>query len=265
MPNNIETFRALHHQTSALLLPNAWDAASAKLLELDGAKAIATSSAAMAWALGYADGSALPRAQLIAAIERIQRVISLPLTVDLEDGYSSDPQVVADLVAHLAALGVVGINLEDGTGAPDILVSKIKAIKSSKQAQAMFINARCDVFLRALATDQAAIDMTLSRLAQYVLAGADGVFVPLMRNAADIKTVVSHCKVPLNLISIPNLPSIDELNQLGVKRLSLGPTMFQTAYSHARAQANLFLKDGNISGLVNHSLPGSVLNNAFKQ
>jgi 2-methylisocitrate lyase-like PEP mutase family enzyme len=262
--NNAQIFRALHHQTTALLLPNAWDAASAKLLELDGAKAIATSSAAMAWTLGYADGGALPRAELIAAIERIQRVISLPLTVDLEDGYSSDPQAVADLVALLATFGVVGINLEDGTSAPEVLVNKIKAIKSLKQTEAMFINARCDVYLRGMATDQAAIDMTQSRLAQYVLAGADGVFVPLLRNAADIKVIVSHCKAPLNVMSVPSLPGIDELNQFGVKRLSLGPTLFQTAYSHARAQANVFVKEGNISGLVNHSLPGSVLNNAFK-
>ncbi|WP_267960091.1 isocitrate lyase/phosphoenolpyruvate mutase family protein [Shewanella sp. AS16] len=150
----LQTFTLLHSHRVPLLLPNAWDAASAALLQMAGAPAIATSSAALAWSLGYADGGALPRAALLHAVEGIMRVSKVPVSVDIEDGYSHEPRAVAALVADLLALGVVGINLEDGCRPPALLVDKIGAIRASASSREVFINARTDVYLRDLAAGE---------------------------------------------------------------------------------------------------------------
>src|SRR5882757_5574393 len=116
MSNHV--FRSLHQGPALLLLPNAWDAVTARLIESLGAKAIATTSAGLAWSRGYPDGNALPDDQLIAATCDIARVTRVPLTVDIEAGYSDDPRGVARLVARVVAAGAVGINIEDGAGSP---------------------------------------------------------------------------------------------------------------------------------------------------
>jgi 2-methylisocitrate lyase-like PEP mutase family enzyme len=117
---SIQVFRSLHQGPALLLLPNAWDAGTARLIESLGAKAIATTSAGLAWSRGYPDGNALPDDQLIAATRDIARVIRVPLTVDIEAGYSDDPRAVARLAARVLATGAVGINIEDGAGSPPI-------------------------------------------------------------------------------------------------------------------------------------------------
>ncbi|MEO7886490.1 MAG: isocitrate lyase/phosphoenolpyruvate mutase family protein, partial [Polaromonas sp.] len=154
--------QALHHQQfvqlhqaphGVLLLPNAWDAASVKIFEASGAKAVATSSASLAWACGYADGGALPPDELLDAVARITRVLKVPLTVDMEDGYSQDPAEVGRLAAELVDVCAVGINLEDGSDAPALLADKIRAIRSALKGKPLFINARTDVYLRKLKVD----------------------------------------------------------------------------------------------------------------
>ena len=122
-----EAFHALHAGPDVLVLPNCWDAASAKLLAESGAKAVATSSAAFAWSLGYADGHHLPTEELIAALKRVARVIDLPLTADIEGGYSDDPKAVSETVARVIEAGAVGINLEDGREPHDLHRAKIAA------------------------------------------------------------------------------------------------------------------------------------------
>ena len=119
-----QSFRNLHQGPEVLLLPNAWDAVTARLIESLGAKAIATTSAGFAWSNGYPDGSLLPEETLIAAIREIARVIRVPLSVDIEAGYSDRPRAVARLVERILAVGVVGINIEDGVGSADLLVRK---------------------------------------------------------------------------------------------------------------------------------------------
>src|SRR5260370_32599405 len=177
-------FRKLHEGPALLMLPNAWDAGTARLIENLGAKAIATTSAGLAWSRGYPDGNALPDDQLIAAARDIVRVIRVPLTVDMEAGYSDDPHAVAQLVARVLAAGAVGINIEDGAGSPDLMCRKIVAIRESVAHLGvdLFINARTDVYLRGIASGAAAVEEVIHRASRYRAAGCDGLFVPALAN-----------------------------------------------------------------------------------
>ncbi len=259
-----DSFHALHCQAKPLLLANVWDAASTVLLQTDGAQAVATSSAAMAWSLGYPDGSALPEAELVAAIGRIMRVARVPVSVDLEDGYSSDPAAVAQLAMKVAHRGVVGINLEDGLQPAQLLVDKIVAIRKALNGTPLFINARTDVFLKKLALGQDAIAMCIQRLNAYKAAGADGAFIPGMALAADAAQVVSGVDMPLNLMTLATLDPLASLAAAGVKRISTGPALFQTTYAYGRAQAAAFLSRGDTSGLFANPLPGAMMNAAMQ-
>ncbi|MBA2672438.1 isocitrate lyase/phosphoenolpyruvate mutase family protein, partial [Ramlibacter sp.] len=192
MSDNARIFFSLHAAAQPLVLPNAWDAASAALFQDTGATAIATSSASLAWALGYKDGGGLPRQELMGAVERILRVIGIPLTVDMEDGYSDDPAEVAALAAQLAQAGAVGINLEDGSKPPAVLAAKIAAIRGKLDAGSFFINARTDVYLRSLAPAGAQVPMAVERAQQYRAAGADGIFVPGLRVAAEVAQIAGQ-------------------------------------------------------------------------
>lgn len=266
MPNQTTLhalFKALHSAPSPLIIPNAWDAASAALFASEGASAVATSSASLAWSLGYADGGVLPRAELLGAIRRIQRVIHIPLTVDLEDGYSNDPQAVAALVAEVAALGGAGINLEDGAQASGLLADKIAASRQLLGNTPLFINARTDVYLRGLAKGDAAISMTLQRATQYQAAGADGLFVPGMSSVEDTTRMANQTPLPLNLMLLPSMPSIPNLFAAGARRFTAGPATFQTAYGHARKLAHALLVDHSIAGLFTDGVGYDAMNALF--
>jgi 2-methylisocitrate lyase-like PEP mutase family enzyme len=224
--NHAATFRQLH-QHGLLLLANAWDAGSARLIESLGAKAIATTSAGVAWANGYVDGSRLPVQHSVATIANIVRVIRVPLSVDFEDGYASDPATVADNVARVIDAGAVGINIEDGADSPDLLAGKIERIKrmAAQRGVDLFVNARTDVYLRGLASDDRRVEETLARAARYRAAGADNLFVPGVVDADDIRHIVANAGLPLNVMSRPGLPSVPELAALGVRRLSAGASI----------------------------------------
>jgi 2-methylisocitrate lyase-like PEP mutase family enzyme len=222
--------QTLHHQQFAqlhqapngiLLLPNAWDAASAKIFEASGAKAVATSSASLAWACGYADGGALPPDELLDAVARITRVLKVPLTVDMEDGYSESPAEVGRLAAELVAVGAAGINLEDGSGAPDLLVGKIKAIRSALKNAPLFINARTDVYLRKLKVDGTPAQASIARMKLYQQAGADGAFVPGLTALPEVTEISAAITLPLNVMAMPGLPAIAALQAAGARRVSV--------------------------------------------
>src|ERR1700683_1449426 len=165
MNMSAQSFRDLHQPPALLVLPNAWDAGSARLIESLGAKAIATTSAGVAWARGYPDGNALPTEELLSAAREIRRVIRVPLSVDVEAGYSDDPRSVARLTARLLAGGASGINIEDGADPPELLCRKIKAVrKQAVGAKAdLFINVRTDVYLRGLSSGAAETEGVLRR------------------------------------------------------------------------------------------------------
>jgi 2-methylisocitrate lyase-like PEP mutase family enzyme len=231
--DHFSIFKQLHQAATPLLLANVWDPASAVLVQSTGTPALATSSAAVAWALGYADGSHLPRAETMAAIGRIARVIRVPLTVDMEDGYSDDPEAVADIVAEAVDCGACGINLEDGGQAPEGLARKIEAIKRRPQGRQVFVNARTDVYLRGLAQGDAAVAMSLERLHLYAEAGADGAFVPGLADPGATARIAQGITLPLNLMLIPGMVPIAELHAAGARRFSAGPSLFRAAYGHA--------------------------------
>lgn len=224
----INQFRELHQQSSPLLLGNVWDAHSAKLAEKAGFKALGSSSHAIAFALGYEDGEKISFEELFFMINRIIKSVKIPVSVDFEAGYSSDPGQVADYVKQLTDIGVVGINLEDGVVKDgkrvledaEGLVSKIKAIKAKTD---IFINARADTFTTK---HENALEEAIKRSNLYVAAGADGVFVPLLESTEDIAAFLEKVKVPLNVFTTPKLPDYDTLGKLGVKRISHGAKQY---------------------------------------
>jgi 2-methylisocitrate lyase-like PEP mutase family enzyme len=231
-----EKFRAQHAPGKLLILPNAWDAASARAAEDAGAEAIATSSAALAWCHGYPDGEAVPPTTLIAAIREIGRVVKVPVSVDSEGGYSSDPAKAASFVAALIDSGAAGINLEDGSAPPELLAAKIKAIKRAAKAKGtdIFINARADVYLRNLVPDAAKLAEAIRRGNLYRDAGADGLFVPALSDLAAIREVVRAIDLPFNSLVQKTLPPIADLKAAGVRRVSAGAGVSRAAYGAAK-------------------------------
>ncbi len=255
------SFHELHAPGEFLILPNAWDAGSARIIESCGAKAIATSSAAVAWAHGYPDGNFLPPELLAGAVERIARVISIPLSVDSEAGYSNDPAKVAENVASFVNAGAVGINLEDGTESPDLLCRKIEAVK---RATNVFVNARVDVLLKKLKPFEQAIEETIARAARYRDAGADGIFVPMLTRDQEIETVAKAIDpLPLNVLVFPGLPPAAELRRLGARRLSAGTSISKASISVIRQLATSLLADGNSEAIYEHITDKTDMNALF--
>jgi 2-methylisocitrate lyase-like PEP mutase family enzyme len=254
----VDRFRALHQGPLPLLLANVWDGASASLFQSAGAPALATSSAAVAWSRGHADGGALPRADLLASLRDICRVCTVPVNVDLEDGYSDDPQDVAALAGEIAAAGAVGINIEDGSGQPALLEAKIRAIRAAPHAAHLFINARTDVLLRDLVAEAQVEVELVDRLARYRGAGADGGFVPGLKDPVLCAQLASAVPIALNLMALPGLPGHAALGQAGVRRISAGPGLFRAAYGAAERAAQRFLA-GDTEAMFPGALNGGAL------
>jgi 2-methylisocitrate lyase-like PEP mutase family enzyme len=261
MPKNPElatAFHALHRGPELLILANAWDAGSARLIESLGARAIATTSAGVAWTHGYPDGDALPVALAIATTAAIARVIRVPLTVDIEAGYSDDPDAVAGLTTQLIDAGAVGVNLEDGGGAPELLAAKIARVRraAGELGVDLYINARIDVYLRGLGAEAGRLAETRARAARYRDAGASGIFVPGLVDPAAIGELTGAIGLPLNLLAWPGLPLAPELARLGVRRLSAGSSIAQAALGRTKELAAAFLRDGHrdapIPGVLTH-------------
>lgn len=247
----LSQFRALHAPGRILVLPNAWDAASARMAQELGAEAIATSSAAVAWCHGYADREQMPTATALAATREIVRVVTVPVSVDSEAGYSSDPQKVATHVLALIEAGAVGINLEDGTEAPDLLCAKIGAVKQVTKAKGadIFINARCDVYLQNLAPDDRKLEESIRRGKLYKDAGADGLFMPGMSDLSQIRDVVKAIDLPVNILIMRNVPPIAELKAAGVRRVSAGALTGRAAYGAAHNAIKMLLLDGRYGAI----------------
>jgi 2-methylisocitrate lyase-like PEP mutase family enzyme len=256
MPGSAQAFRSLHHQSTVLRLPNAWDAGSARLFESLGAPAIATTSAGVAWAQGYADGRMFPIEAAVSVAASITRLIKVPLSVDLENGYSDDPLAVAEHVKRILDVGAVGINIEDATDAPELLARKIEAIKNmaARNGLDVFVNARTDVYLAGLVADELRVEETLKRGRLYQQAGADGLFVAALVNVEQIKTVVAGVGLPINLLARKGLPDAEALGQLGVRRLSAGSSIAQALWGQAEQLARGFLQDGRSEAVIETSL-----------
>jgi len=226
------TFKELHQQDEPLTICNVWDVASAKVAEKLGFQAIGTSSAAIASLLGYKDGEGMSFEELSYLVKRIAANTSLPLTVDIESGYSRQPSQIVEHIKVLSEVGVVGINIEDSTvdgdrkltDASDFakLISSIKTQLDQEKLE-IFLNVRTDTFL--LGEPNALIE-TEKRVQLYADAGADGIFIPFIAKEADISAVVEKSSLPVNVMCVPDLPDFNKLKELGVKRISMGNYLF---------------------------------------
>jgi 2-methylisocitrate lyase-like PEP mutase family enzyme len=234
-------FAKLHAGPDVLILPNAWDAGSARVIELAGAKAIATSSAAVAWAHGYPDGEVLPLDIVLNSVREIVRVVSIPVTADIESGYGRDS--VAENVQYLADAGISGINIEDGKESPGLLCDKIATIKA-QHGDAVWINARTDVYLHNLAQGEAAYEETVTRAKRYIEAGADSIFIPMAVDEDLLKRFVAAIAAPINSLAWKGLPSVARLKEIGIRRLSAGSGIAKVSLGYAHTMAKAFLAEG---------------------
>lgn len=268
-----EHFHQLHAGTSPLVLPNAWDAASARIVENAGAPAVATTSAGMAWTLGYPDGERMSVQELLDGCRRICRVVRAPVTVDIERGYGRDAQDVGGLVGALLQLGVVGINIEDGTdpatGAlaqPSALLERIACARTVARHHdvPLFINARIDTYFAPGVAPEARWDETLRRALAYVDAGADGVFIPGLADTDEIARMAQHLPVPLNVYTgYAGAPSVGLLQQCGVRRVSLGCGPLQALMAHLGKIAAELL-DGRYDTMSSAMLTAGEANGLFR-
>jgi 2-methylisocitrate lyase-like PEP mutase family enzyme len=229
--NNYEKFLQLHHQEKPLIIANAWNTRSAQIIEKAGYDAIATSSGAISDSLGYADGEKIPFNEMLYIVQRMLACTTIPLSVDLERGYTDDLGQLNEHIQKLIDIGVAGINLEDAQGEV-IYLKKLNSIKTYlvKTNQQLFINARTDVFLQKL---DAPMETTLKRAGLYAAAGADGLFVTGVRDLAIIKEIVSSVSLPVNVVGVPELSSIDMLSESGVRRVSMAAFLYRATYNQA--------------------------------
>lgn len=253
-------FRALHSagRDGPLVLPNAWDAMSARLVEAAGARAIATTSAGVSWALGYPDGQGTPREEMLAMVRVIARSVRIPVSADVESGYGrGTPSDVEQTVRGVLAAGAVGINLEDAPGrdgAPVLTVEEqVERIRAARDAARregveLFVNARTDVYVRKVGDEAARFDETVRRALAYLDAGADGIFVPLAP-AGEIGPLARAIPAPVNVIAGPGSPTVAELAALGVARISLGPHLARSALAHIRRATQEVLERGTYEAL----------------
>lgn len=253
-------FHALHAGPGLLVLPNAWDAGSARIIEAEGASAIALSSAAVAWSLGWPDGDALPVDLHLGVVERVVRRVSVPVSVDIEGGYDADPVTVGETVRRFLGAGAVGINMEDGAGQPELLARKIAAarVAAAREGIDLFINARTDVWLRGLAPGREHAE-AVARAAAYRDAGASGLFVPGLTDLAAIMALVPAVGLPLNVMARAALPGFAALQDAGVRRVSAGSSLAETLCGATATLARAFL-GGDTSGLFASPLPYGALN-----
>ncbi|MCZ8061940.1 isocitrate lyase/phosphoenolpyruvate mutase family protein [Silanimonas sp.] len=232
-----------------LCIPNAWDAASARRVVSAGAPLIATTSAGVSWSLGLSDGEALTPPQVVQRALEIRRVCpATPLSVDIERGYSNSPRDVVELVDALVAAGVSSINIEDGDETAAVLASKIAAIRSRHDRRTLFVNARTDVYLLGLAAHESRASEAISRASIYVDAGCDGVFVPGVIDIGEIDAIAKSVAAPLNVMALPGLPTVDELERLGVRRLTAGPALAIATYGRCEQLAGEFMS-GQMGGV----------------
>jgi 2-methylisocitrate lyase-like PEP mutase family enzyme len=259
-----ETFRKLHDGSRILILPNAWDVASARLLEAAGFSAVATTSAGVNWSLGYADGEKIGRQTMLEAVGRIAGGVSVPVTADMVAGFGPTPGEAAETVRGVIAAGAVGLNLEDSTGDPrnplveiSLHVEKIRAAREAAMEAGVpvVINARTDVFLAAVGDAETRLDHAVRRANAYREAGGDCLFVPGVQDSSTIAQLARSIAGPLNILARASSPSIPELARLGVARVSVGSGPMLAALGRLRRIAGELLGPGTFAAMVEDAIP----------
>jgi 2-methylisocitrate lyase-like PEP mutase family enzyme len=264
-----EKLRKLHHGPRILALPNAWDVVSARILEEIGHPAIATSSAAVAFSLGYPDGQRISRREMLEAVTRITRAVKVPVTADLESGYGKTPEEISDFTKAMVAAGAVGLNFEDVTGDEEnthvelgLQVKKIRAIRETAVALGvpLVINARTDIYLMPIGPEATRFERTVERLRAYRDAGADCLFAPGLSDPEIITKLVKALDAPLNILVSQGCPSLAELEKIGVARASAGSSAMRAAMGAFQRIAKDWLVHGSYDSLLQVTVPYNELN-----
>jgi 2-methylisocitrate lyase-like PEP mutase family enzyme len=263
-----DAFRSMHQAPPILILPNAWDAVSARLFVTAGARAVATTSAGIAATLGYPDGQKVPREQMLEAVARIARVVDVPVTADIEAGYATSPQELGETIRAVIDAGAIGFNLEDRTGdssqplfEPEEQEKRIReAREAGKRAGvSVVINARTDVYLGKVGEAAGRFAETVRRANAYREAGADCLFVPGVTDLPTLTDLVRNISGPLNVLAGPGTPPVQELERIGVARLSVGSAIKRATLFTARAAASELLREGTYS-FLEHALSFEEIN-----
>ncbi|MFW5709761.1 MAG: isocitrate lyase/PEP mutase family protein [Chloroflexota bacterium] len=230
-------FKDDHIKGDPLLLHNVWDAGTARLVEQIGARAIATGSLAVAAAHGYDDGEQLPFDLVVANARRIVSAVNVPVSIDIEGGYGQDTDTISANIAQIIEAGAVGVNFEDQIIGKDELYPvneqcrRIAAVRQAADTLSLplFINARTDIFLKLAPErhEQRHVDEAIERAEAYAGAGADGFFVPGLRNPTTIETLCRQISLPINIMFLPDSMTLDQTRTLGVARISYGPYLYQ--------------------------------------
>ena len=264
-----ELLRKLHSGPRMLVLPNAWDVASARVLEELGYPAIATTSAGVAFSLGYPDGQRISRDQMLEVVARIARAVRVPVTADMESGYGITPKDMAETAKAIVAAGAVGLNFEDVIGDAEssqvdtaLQTEKIRALReaSASVGVPLVINARTDVYLMPIGPEATRFERTVERLRAYRAAGADCVFAPGVKERPLIEKLVKAVAAPLNILVTPGCPSIPELEKLGVARASIGSGVMRSALGLVRRIGKELLETGTYASTFEGAIPFAELN-----
>lgn len=263
LPELGRQFLQLHDRRRILVLPNAWDVASARIFEDAGFPAIATTSGGIANSLGYSDGQRIPRDAMIEVVHRIAAAVSVPVTADMEAGYGATPEAVADTARQAIAAGAVGMNLEDGVpGKPDALVDLslqkevIRAvIETCNTLHVPFVlNARTDIFLHSIGPAETRLPRALERLNAYRDSGAQCLFVPGVTDEQTIGQLVRGVNGPLNILATAGSPAIPTLERLGVARVSLGSGPMRASLGLLKRMARQIREDGSFALMAQDAL-----------
>lgn len=264
-----EKLRKLHHGPRILALPNAWDVVSARILEELGHPAVATSSAAVAFSLGYPDGQRISRTEMLEVVARIAHAVRVPVTADMETCYGTTPEEVAETAKELVGAGAVGLNFEDVTGDEEsshvelgLQVNKIRAIRETSAALGvpLVINARTDIYLMPIGPAATRFERTVERLRAYREAGADCLFAPGVCDREIIAKLVKAVGAPLNILVSQGCPSLSELEKLGVARASAGSSAMRAAMGAFQRVAKDWLAHGSYDSLLQVTIPYADLN-----
>jgi 2-methylisocitrate lyase-like PEP mutase family enzyme len=261
-----DVLRRLHTAGPLLVLPNAWDAASARIFEQAGFPALATTSAGIAYAQGYADGERISRAGMLAVVSRIAATVAVPVTADMEAGYGRAPEAVAETARGVIAAGAVGMNLEDsreedGGALLDLplAVERVRAARAAAAGVAIVLNARTDAF----SPNCGGFAEAVRRGNAYRAAGADSVFVPFVADRDTIERLVREIAAPVNILGSPNAPTLKELEALGVRRVTFGSAPMRATLGLVRRMAREWKEKGTYGTLDAYGIPFAELQQLF--
>ena len=264
-----EQLQKLHRGPKILVMANAWDVISARMVEDLGFPAVATTSSGVAAALGYPDGQRIPRSEMLDMVGRIARALNVPVTADLEAGYGETAAELAELAREAVAAGVVGLNLEDVTGDDEssqveikFQVEKIGTMREASAAAGvpLVINARTDVYLMPIGPAETRFERTVERLRAYAAAGAGCVFAPGVRDRETIGKLVKAIDAPLNILLQPGGAPLAELEKLGVARASIGSGTARVALGAAKRMCEGLLAHEDHSKLLEGAMSWDEVN-----